>query len=571
MFNIFKKCECKNENLYKKVVETVRSSLDIKQTKQTIITVIGKILDADRCFIMEYDKKTDRFKNHDEEYLSSTGIKSYKNFDFEASIPHFINEFKQGKTLIYNQDSAQFNGKEINFNDKNFEEEKRIVQQNGVNSGVVYPIYYAEEFLGDIVVHYVDKKQRASEDEINLIKVVAGQLAVALYQSNLFDKLKEQNDIQNAILNNIPFMAWLKDSNSKFIMVNKKMAELYGVNQDDFIGKDDRDFTPEVGERYIELDLEVMQKRETLVLEEYVINKGEKRWAETFKSPIIDASGNVLGTAGLAHDITDRKKNELELLRKQEEIIQFAQREKISRNIIEILRSSLDKKIIVKQFVKNIGNFFNADRVFLAAYDKERQIYLPVEPGCEYLSSNNEKSFVGYDWTKPEATEYIKPMLEKREFKIPDWSKYIEQNPNYSENFKKLFQNSNVKSSYNFPVLHQTEIMGYFCIEFTQRVYELTEEDIERIRSICTQAAIALYQADLYTKAQAAIDLKDEFISKTIIGAQNILNNIKELYEAMSNTEAQCEKHIAHLNQINENLQMLLRLVNELIGNENKR
>lgn len=567
MFNLFKKCECKNEDLYKKVVETVRSSLDIKKTKQTIITVIGETLNADRCFIMEYDQKNNRFKNHDEEYLSSPLLNSYKNYDFNVNIPHFVNEFKLGKTLIYNQNKAQFDGKEIKFNDKNFGAEKRIIQQNNVYSGVVYPIYYADNFLGDIVVHYVEKKHNASEEEINLINVVAGQLAVALYQANLFDKLKEQNDIQNAILNNIPFMAWLKDANRKFIMVNKKMAELYGVNQDDFIGKDDTDFTPEFGAKYLESDLEVMQKRETLVIEEYVINNGEKRWAETFKSPIIDASGNVLGTAGLAHDITYRKETELELLKRQDEIMQYAQREKISRNIVEILRSSLDKTIIKKQFVRSIGNFFNADRVFLAEYDKTKQVYLPVETGCEYLSSNKEKSFVGYDWTIPQASEYIKPILEKREFNIPNWDTYIKQNPKRSEDFINLFEDANVKSSYNFPVLHQTEIMGYFCIEFTQRVRELTDEDIERIRSICTQAAIALYQADLYTKAQAAIALKDEFITKTIVGAKNILNNIVEISDAMTKTEAQCEKHIGHLNNIDKNIQMLLKLINDLSEN----
>ncbi len=54
-----------------------------------------------------------------------------------------------------------------------------------------------------------------------------------------------------------------------------------------------------------------------------------------------------------------------------------AEREKISKNIIEILRSSLDKNIIKHLFVKNIGKYFNADRVlFLNMILKIKCIFL---------------------------------------------------------------------------------------------------------------------------------------------------------------------------------------------------
>lgn len=160
--------------------------------------------------------------------------------------------------------------------------------------------------------------------------------------------------------------------------------------------------------------------------------------------------------------------------------------------------------------------------------------------------------------------DYIKPLLEKREVKIPNWNDYVQQHPDISDGFRKLYEDIGVKSGYSFPVLHQTDIIGYFCVEFTQKVIELTNEDIDRIRSICTQAGIALYQANLYIKAQEATNIKTEFISKTVIGAKKILNNIIELSEAMSDTEIQCEKHIEHLNHVNENIKMLLELTDSL-------
>ena len=45
-------------------------------------------------------------------------------------------------------------------------------------------------------------------------------------------------------------------------------------------------------------------------MEEIVIDHGEEKWFETFKSPIFDVQGNVIGTAGFSHDITARRQAE---------------------------------------------------------------------------------------------------------------------------------------------------------------------------------------------------------------------------------------------------------------------
>lgn len=569
LFDFLKKCECKNERLYKDVVEAIRDSLDINKTKKTIINVIGQALNADRCFIIDYDKKENRFKVIQQEYLSSSDLKSCIGLDINISLPNFVKEFKSGKTLIYNQSIASLDGQKINLNDEEFKAEKFLIEEYKVYSSVVFSIFYSNEFFGDLVLQYVGKEHQVGEDEMNLLQTVSGQLAIAIHQAELFEQMKIQNEVQNAILNNIPFMAWLKDVDGKFMMVNKKMAEAYGASQDEIIGKYDSDFTPEQAKNYRETDLEAMDTKETKVVEESIINKDELRWSETFKSPIIDSHGNVLGTAGLAHDITDRKAAELEILQKQEQILQHAQRERISRSIIEILRSSLDKSMIKKQFVRNIGKFFNADRVFICEYDSEKKIYLTADIDSEYLSNHDVKSFVGYDWSHPEIFEYVKPLLEKREIKIPDWNLYMQENPNISSGYKKLYEDYGIKSNYKFPILNQSDMIGYLCVQFTQKCHELDEEDITRIRSICTQAGIALYQANLYKEAQEAIKLKNEFISDTVSVAKTILNNIVELSEAMAGKETQCEKHIEYLDHVKENIILLLKLTNDVTKNGN--
>jgi PAS domain-containing protein len=53
-----------------------------------------------------------------------------------------------------------------------------------------------------------------------------------------------------------------------------------------------------------------MESRIQKLIEEIVIDHGEEKWFETFKSPIFDAHGQVIGTAGFAHDITARRQAE---------------------------------------------------------------------------------------------------------------------------------------------------------------------------------------------------------------------------------------------------------------------
>jgi len=55
------------------------------------------------------------------------------------------------------------------------------------------------------------------------------------------EALQKSHLQQNAILNNIPDLAWLKDRESRFIAVNEPFAELCGVSSKDLAGKSDLD------------------------------------------------------------------------------------------------------------------------------------------------------------------------------------------------------------------------------------------------------------------------------------------------------------------------------------------
>ncbi len=127
--------------------------------------------------------------------------------------------------------------------------------------------------------------------------------------------LKETERRQAALLDNIPELAWLKDSESRYIAMNWPCARAGGVTPEEGIGKTDFDLWPaEIAELYRRDDREVMVSRVHKRVEEPLTSKdGKTIWIETIKSPIIDGRGQVVGTVGTARDISARRASEAAL------------------------------------------------------------------------------------------------------------------------------------------------------------------------------------------------------------------------------------------------------------------
>lgn len=118
-----------------------------------------------------------------------------------------------------------------------------------------------------------------------------------------------------AILENIPFQAWLKDTKGKFLAVNREFAEQTDFSVAEIVGRTAREIYPhDRAARYHEEDAGIVQTGKRVYLEE-TIEAGEgRRWFEVFKSPVMSDEGTCVGTAGLARDITERKEIENRLV-----------------------------------------------------------------------------------------------------------------------------------------------------------------------------------------------------------------------------------------------------------------
>jgi PAS domain S-box-containing protein len=129
------------------------------------------------------------------------------------------------------------------------------------------------------------------------------------------EALRQREHYQRALLDNFPFVLWLKDEQSRFLAVNQAFAASFGwPSADSLIGKSDFDITsPDLAEGYLADDRAVLTSGSSKQVEELVETGGQRRWFETYKSPVT-VDGRVIGTVGFMREITERKQNETALV-----------------------------------------------------------------------------------------------------------------------------------------------------------------------------------------------------------------------------------------------------------------
>ncbi|MBU1216115.1 PAS domain S-box protein [bacterium] len=176
--------------------------------------------------------------------------------------------------------------------------------KNLLTAGFIIPIIVG--LIGFGLVAFLVRYLRDLEEEKN---------KTAVLQKETEEKLKKSENYQGAILDSFPFLVWLKDTDSNFLAVNRPFAKAAGLeNPLELIGKNDLDFFPkDLADAYRADDQVIMKSLQKKELEEFIEGNGERRWHATYKAPILDKEGNLVGTVGFARDITNDKEAEEEL------------------------------------------------------------------------------------------------------------------------------------------------------------------------------------------------------------------------------------------------------------------
>jgi two-component system sensor histidine kinase/response regulator len=130
--------------------------------------------------------------------------------------------------------------------------------------------------------------------------------------------LQKSEAQRNSIIDNNPFLAWLKDRDGKFIHVNQPYLDGFQLKREEVIGKKASDIFPyDLAQQYHQEDLKVIEQKRTINFQ----TKRDNEWFSTIKSPVFGLNGEVIGTTGFERNITDNIET-LNSLRKERDLLQ---------------------------------------------------------------------------------------------------------------------------------------------------------------------------------------------------------------------------------------------------------
>ncbi len=329
-------------------------------------------------------------------------------------------------------------------------------------------------------------------------------------------ELAQSNRQLHALLDSIPDMAWLKDASGHFLAVNQRMADSCGMSVSEILGKTDLDFYPkEIAEAYQRDDQQVIESGQLKRVEErYVTRKGVESWIETVKVPVFNDAAQVMGTAGVARDISQRKQAETVLRRSQAELEQLVSER---THALEALNTQLRDEIAQRQRVENEYHEFFENAIFGIYQSSLQGRYNIVNPAMAHMFGYNTPEEMRADITDISAQIYAKPGRRQEYLElIYQTNGFVEQENEYRRRdgtrFLGLSYMQLVRNSAGQPI----QIEGFLQDITARRQAELANRSSEeRYRYIYNTTPSMLHSIDAQGKLTSVSDYWLEALNYT--------------------------------------------------------
>jgi PAS domain S-box-containing protein len=147
---------------------------------------------------------------------------------------------------------------------------------------------------------------RASENAVRALNADLEQRV-----SERTAELRQQARYLRTLIDMLPMWAWFKDTKSRYLVTNRALAQSQQLEADALVGRTDAELQAgAAAQASLAEDAQVMASGERTIVEQAVDDAEGTRWMEVFKAPVHDEDGSLLGTVGVAQDISARKATE---------------------------------------------------------------------------------------------------------------------------------------------------------------------------------------------------------------------------------------------------------------------
>lgn len=288
-------------------------NLPLSERDDTIQTALGDMAAfsrADRAYVFRYDLEQHTASNTHE--WCGPGItpqiETLQHIPIASCAP-FFEAHQQAQVFAVNDLSTTSDA-----------DLQRLLQAQGIQSLLTLPMMLGTECLGFVGFDSVHAPHQYSTQDLQLLQLFANLLSHLHQRQRMDTQLAYERSLLQTLVQTIPDLIWLVDSEGVFLACNHRFGQLYGADPQTIVGKRDEDFvTPELAAAFRAKDAQTLAVNGPLTYEELLTfaSDGHQELTETTQTPMYANNGELMGVLGIGRNITERERIKQEL-KKQE-------------------------------------------------------------------------------------------------------------------------------------------------------------------------------------------------------------------------------------------------------------
>ena len=186
-----------------------------------------------------------------------------------------------------------------------------LMRRDGMVRGFEYQVRRR-----DGAILWISNSATVVRDEAGEIVRYEGTVRDVTDQKRAEDAIAEGRRLLQEVIDTVPAMINVKDRQLRYVLMNRYMAGVFGIEPADALGRTTTDLMSRYGaQKTDENDMRVLQGGRELGFyeEEYMDSSGHLRQWLVNKLPLLDADGEIERIVTVALDIGERKRGELEM------------------------------------------------------------------------------------------------------------------------------------------------------------------------------------------------------------------------------------------------------------------
>jgi PAS domain S-box-containing protein len=190
--------------------------------------------------------------------------------------------------------------------DGNLAKYRDAFKLEGIRALGFIPLALADGVFGKFMLYY-DAPHQFNAEELEIAQVIAAHVALAADRKRAEIARDRSERRLQAILDNTAAVIFLKDLEGRYLLVNRRLEQLFQADRRTILGRTDYEVFPDEAEQFRSHDQAVLEAGKPMAIEETVRQQDGVHTFVALKFPLQEPDGTVTGICGIATDITERK------------------------------------------------------------------------------------------------------------------------------------------------------------------------------------------------------------------------------------------------------------------------